>query len=272
MYYYSFHIGDYRAATAHLTNEEDLAYRRLLDWYYDTESPISLKDTDVIARRLRMHVSIVERVLLDMFSKDDHGNFRNKRADQEIRSFHEKLEQASKAGRASAERRRNGRSTDVQSASIEPSTEFNGLSTNHEPITNNHKPKEKKQRGFRLPTDFEMPKAWEEFAEQERPDLTPKKVFESFKDYWTAKPGAGGVKLDWFATWRNWIRSQAAQKSVSTFAQVKADVAKVTVPENPDYEATRRRVEAEASIPKKGPTLAVLERMAAIRKAAGASQ
>ena len=28
-----------------------------------------------------------------------------------------------------------------------------------------------------------------------------------FRDYWRAKAGAGGVKLDWDATWRNWIRN-----------------------------------------------------------------
>jgi hypothetical protein len=27
-----------------------------------------------------------------------------------------------------------------------------------------------------------------------------------FRDYWAAKPGAGGRKLDWDATWRNWLR------------------------------------------------------------------
>ena len=43
MNYYSFHIGDYRGATAHLSNEEDLAYRRLLDMCYDTESAIPLE-------------------------------------------------------------------------------------------------------------------------------------------------------------------------------------------------------------------------------------
>ena len=28
-----------------------------------------------------------------------------------------------------------------------------------------------------------------------------------FKDYWKAQPGQRGVKLDWDATWRNWIRN-----------------------------------------------------------------
>ena len=33
---------------------------------------------------------------------------------------------------------------------------------------------------------------------------------ETFKDYWTAKAGAGSTKLDWDATWRNWCRKAAA--------------------------------------------------------------
>lgn len=30
---------------------------------------------------------------------------------------------------------------------------------------------------------------------------------QSFADYWRAKPGKDGRKLDWQATWRNWVRS-----------------------------------------------------------------
>lgn len=29
----------------------------------------------------------------------------------------------------------------------------------------------------------------------------------NFRDYWIAQPGARGLKLDWPATWRKWIRS-----------------------------------------------------------------
>jgi hypothetical protein len=34
-------------------------------------------------------------------------------------------------------------------------------------------------------------------------------VFDKFRDYWVAKAGAGGVKADWSATWRNWVRREA---------------------------------------------------------------
>ena len=38
-----------------------------------------------------------------------------------------------------------------------------------------------------------------------------KTQMESFQDYWTSVSGAKGVKLDWLATWRNWIRNARPQ-------------------------------------------------------------
>jgi len=63
----------------------------------------------------------------------------------------------------------------------------------------------------------ELPDDWKEFCSKERPELEPKKVFESFKDYWTS---VAGVKADWTATWRNWVRKETVsptnKKSVTT--------------------------------------------------------
>ena len=50
-----------------------------------------------------------------------------------------------------------------------------------------------------------------------------------------------------------------------TFAQIKADVARATVPSNGDAEATKLRLDADAAIPRSGPSLAVLAQMAALR-------
>lgn len=66
-------------------------------------------------------------------------------------------------------------------------------------------------RGSRLPTDWELPADWKDWAERERSDLDPDKVAESFKDYWLAKPGKDGRKTDWQATWRYWVRNQNAK-------------------------------------------------------------
>jgi hypothetical protein len=33
-------------------------------------------------------------------------------------------------------------------------------------------------------------------------------MFVRFKDHWAAQAGRAGVKADWFATWRNWVRKE----------------------------------------------------------------
>jgi len=38
------------------------------------------------------------------------------------------------------------------------------------------------------------------------------KVFEDFRDYWVSQAGPRGVKLDWPATWRRWVRNHLADK------------------------------------------------------------
>ena len=127
MHYYQFHIGDYRAGTAHLSDMEDLTYRRLLDMYYDTEQPIPL-DLQWVARRTRTPAEVIPVVLRDFFRETPDG-WVNDRADAEIAAYREKHEQAARAGRASAERRKQARSTDV-ATTVQPTN-------NQEPETNN---------------------------------------------------------------------------------------------------------------------------------------
>ena len=60
----------------------------------------------------------------------------------------------------------------------------------------------------RLPKDW-MPSADDvRFCRTERPDLNVKTLADGFRDYWIAVAGAKGKKLDWPATWRNWVRNQ----------------------------------------------------------------
>jgi hypothetical protein len=60
----------------------------------------------------------------------------------------------------------------------------------------------------RLSDDWWLPVEWELWCKKERLDLDPIKTANAFKDYWIAVPGVKGKKLDWFATWRNWVRNQ----------------------------------------------------------------
>lgn len=70
------------------------------------------------------------------------------------------------------------------------------------------KPVDRLERGSRLAADFVMPDEWIAWAQTERGwtrDVA-ETVSAQFKDYWTAAAGARAVKLDWKATWRNWVR------------------------------------------------------------------
>jgi len=82
MKFYPHHIGDYRGGTAHLSNEEDICYRRLLDRYYDTELPLE-NSPRLLARQCRVTQSAVENVLADFFILTD-DRWHNARADAEI--------------------------------------------------------------------------------------------------------------------------------------------------------------------------------------------
>jgi hypothetical protein len=98
MNYYSFHVGDYRGATAHLNNEEDLCYRRILDLYYDKDGV--LPDLANISRRVRIPVEIVTSILEEFFVFNG-GTWCNPRADKEINDFRA----FSKAGKKGAKAR-----------------------------------------------------------------------------------------------------------------------------------------------------------------------
>lgn len=64
------------------------------------------------------------------------------------------------------------------------------------------------KRGTRLPDDWTLPLEWYADARKLRPltDAQIRAIAEAFRDYWVSAPK--GVKLDWRATWRNWIRQQ----------------------------------------------------------------
>lgn len=100
MHYFQFNIGDYARDTAHLTEMEDLAYRRMLDLYYRAEGPLP-SSIDEIARliRMRSHTASIAIVLQDFFVECADG-YRNQRADQELRSIYEKSAKAKASANA----------------------------------------------------------------------------------------------------------------------------------------------------------------------------
>lgn len=86
MNFYKHHLGDYSAATAHLSWDEDCAYRRLIEQYYKREAPLpaEIKECCRLARAISAgQRRAVESVLREFFVKTDEG-WRQKRCDAEL--------------------------------------------------------------------------------------------------------------------------------------------------------------------------------------------
>ena len=240
MHYYKFNIADYRKDTGHLTTIEHGIYRQLIDWQYLDEKPIPL-ETQVVMRRLRLgseHETSLLNVLSDFFVKGNEG-YVQPRIGLEINEYHAQAEKNKANGKLG------GRPKKTQSV-ISGNPDESQKNPNHKPVTNNHKPITKDKtatRGSRLPANWKPDAELAEWSKTERPDLDLRKVFAEFTDYWNSVAGSKGIKLDWSATWRNWVRSQKVEKQ--SFAQQAADVARQTVPLSPTYDSALKQIEAD---------------------------
>lgn len=97
--------------------------------------------------------------------------------------------------------------------------------TQGEPRENPNKKESKKiknqegegSRGSRLKPDWKLPKEYLDMATDH--GLTADQTdYESdqFRDYYLGAPGAKGLKSDWLATWRGWIRRGYAKREPQT--------------------------------------------------------
>lgn len=258
MNYYERHIGDYLKDTAHLSLLEHGVYSRLLDVYYTRECPISdAEAARLIGARSRDEKAALRAVLAEFFyMKEGSLDWSHKRCDAEIARYLEIQEDAGDRRENDKERQRRSRERrkllfaelrahdivpawDTKTSELEallsrvtkqdssapvtpPVTRDNTATQTPVPDTS---PKEEKKpsvsaRGSRLPAEWSPGDSGVAYAEQHgivngRLQLE----LEKFRDWWSAQPGQKGVKADWLATWRTWIRNaveRSAGKAVDS--------------------------------------------------------
>ena len=222
MHYYQFHIGDYKSHTHHLSQMEDLAFRRLLDHYYLHEQPIKQRD---IARQIGMreHEQDVLTVLNEFFVSTENG-FINPRADEEIAKYRKFIEDGK---RGAAKRWLKGGDGEANSPPIATPIATN----NHNPLTNNHKPKRESATVVATPVGVSE-SVWQDFVKQRKAKkaaVTQTVIDgiqrEANKADWTLDAAlAECVVRGWQSFKADWVAPK------QTFAQQAADVARSTVP------------------------------------------
>ncbi len=213
MFYYQFNIGDYQSHTGHLSEMEDLTYRRLLDWCYLHEKPLP-GDLDEIARliRMRSHSDCIAVVLREFFQRIE-GGWVSVRVMDEIAKVNDKSIKASASAKARwAEKpsKINGSGDDANA--MRTHSERNATQDTR-PITQDTKPNKTKAVVTAAP-DGVSQEVWDSFLQQRKasravvtPTVVKKIAQEAQKAGWTlenalaecAARGWRGFKAEWVA-------------------------------------------------------------------------
>jgi len=183
MNYYSFHIGDYKSHTNHLSLLEDLAYRRMLDMYYLTESP--LPGIQKIARHICMRDNIddIQSVLNEFFILAEDG-YIHARCEREIQAMNNKSGKAKASAQARRERQRNANAQESQCEGNAPN-----------PNTHNPTPiPEKKEKSAREVFENPPPEPEPAYAktDTQQPYTDSRAMFEMSLD-WKPTANINGV-------------------------------------------------------------------------------
>ena len=228
MNYYRRYIGDYHSKTLPLTPTDHGVYGLMLDFYYAEELPLplDLDEIHAICRAARPEDrKAVDKVLGRYFERRADG-YHNERADKEIQTS----QQARINGRGhtgnggggateTVTHKRTGSGAEEQPKQGADRDILQPPSSNRQPPAASPQPPEgqKKQtaRATRLPDAWQLDPELLAWALKDQPSWTAEhaqRVAAKFVDYWHAIPGAKGRKLDWSATWRNWVRSEGPHK------------------------------------------------------------
>jgi uncharacterized protein YdaU (DUF1376 family) len=214
-----YYVDDFEADTPHLGLEEDGAYNRLLRLCWRSPECSIPDDAAWIQRRLRVDMDTYNRIvapLLDEFFTRDKGKVWQKRQRQEyayvMAMVAKRKEAGAKGGYTKALRRKeiDPNNTTVLPVANGYQNGSNGLASTSTSTSTSIEDKREaiaspKTKGSRLAADWQIPPDWAAWATAEGlPD--PPAESDRFRDYWIATPGAKGVKADWLATWRNWVR------------------------------------------------------------------
>lgn len=226
MNYYEHHLGDYYRKAKHLTMLEHGAYRMLLDLYYIHEEPLPA-DMKAIQRlagaRMDDEKEAVENVVREFFTLADDG-WRHAKCDEEIEKARARIDTARENGKRGGRPKKNPDETENKPADnpqetqpVNSGSDFKTQTKAHQtPDTNHQTPvkKEGEARATRLPENWRPGDDDFKFALGEGltvPDV--EREIAKFTDYWRGKAGKDGRKLDWSATWRNWVRRASESRS-----------------------------------------------------------
>ena len=206
-----FYPADYLADTAHLSLAEHGAYLLLILHYWRT-GPLPSDDerlARIVRATPRQWVKIRNQIATMFFVEGD--TWRHRRIDSEI-DLAASRKAKQQARTAAATEKRWNRNASVTQSVTDTATQSvtSSSSPSPSPVRKKDDPSGHPKKGTRLDPNWTPTDDLFAFAGSlalNRADVLDQA--DRFRDYWTAKSGALGTKLDWPATFRNWLRKAA---------------------------------------------------------------
>lgn len=215
-----FYWGDYWRDTAHLSDAEHVSYLRLISHYWQHgELPITDERLSRIAGRTLNDWLEMKETMKNFFSE----NWSHNRIERDLQKQKEINNLNANRAKKAAFARWNASS--MLQALPEAITEQCSIIANHnhnhtQINKNNILERKKSNKGMRLPENWN-PRPEDGFNEIE---------LEKFRDYWKGIAGQKGVKRDWDATWRNWLRNSKNWNGSSKQTEKQSDTFRIGHP------------------------------------------
>lgn len=207
--YYEHHLGDWAAATGHLTWDEDMAYTRLLRAYYHHERAIPEGQQYRLAKAATAaQRKAVDQVLAEFFELRD-GLHHQKRADAEVERYQDKQRKAKASANArwsQSERNANAspdamRTHSDGNALQTPDTRHQTPNTEPPPLRGSPPAVAGRRPSRKAPADFSLAPELVAWAAENTPLVNAAAELEKFKDHTFS-----AARTDWPGTLRNWLR------------------------------------------------------------------
>lgn len=227
-----FFPSDWLGGTRSMSAAETGIYITLIATMYERGEPIP-EDHVRLARLCGASNSSFKACLTSLIDDGKvirvDGGLWNDRVQKEVVYRSEKSEVGSRAAKAKWDKKRNEINEDDHAPAM-PSQSARNANQNPEPDTRDNSLRSlapqaasKRKVGTRLSPDWVLPRAWGQWALDDVKDTSVEFIrsqADQFKDYWISKSGSAATKMDWEATWRNWIRN-AVQRAPRSNAQAK---------------------------------------------------
>lgn len=239
-----FYVADYLADTMHLTTFEHGAYLLLIMHYWQHgRLPRDRKSLAKICGTDEEQFGLIRNTLKGLFQP----GWTHKRIDKELKETAEKYSKRAEAGRRGGASKKRQAESQNSDADLIPAARKNGRSKGHvaentddidkqclpenasllkqtfenAPDSRAHakrqpQPHSKEEpngssatRAMRLPGNWSLPPDWRGVAQSlGLPERRIDDQAARFRDFWHAKGGKDAAKVDWLATWRNWVRRE----------------------------------------------------------------